>query len=290
MNASTLCGPGPHEISLPPMAGSTGSATAASSGSAAAIASVCCCATAAACCCGPPITATPPCCRASLPSCRRAHGCCAFMAPSRACLTRMRARCRRRVASRHVALVALADRPDGLPELCAEARYSVDEDLDDSEVDQANWNCRPIGVRHLEDLDVVKPKFTMRRMRCGTKRNWNGSSSVLHHLCALCVIGTAARGALGSCVLEIGRRQPMVTSTPRLHEPEAVLEPARRCLGRVTGRADVQPARRPRREWRRVRKRSPQRAVWHRFRDDPREHPLLSDRAAGRCQGRPWHS
>jgi hypothetical protein len=156
--------------------------------------------------------------------------------------------------------------------------------------DHANWNCRPIGVRHLEDLDVVKPKFTMRRMRCGTKRNWNGSSSVLHHLCALCVIGTAARGALGSCVLEIGRRQPMVTSTPRAHEPEAVLEPARRCLGRVTGRADVQPARRPRREWRRVRKRSPQRAVWHRFRDDPRGHPLLSDRAAGRCQGRPWHS
>ena len=39
------------------------------------------------------------------------------------------------VASRHVALVALADRPDGLPELCAEARYAVDEKLDGDEVE-----------------------------------------------------------------------------------------------------------------------------------------------------------
>ncbi len=39
------------------------------------------------------------------------------------------------VASRHVALVALADRPDGLPELCAEARYAVDEELDGNEVE-----------------------------------------------------------------------------------------------------------------------------------------------------------
>lgn len=39
------------------------------------------------------------------------------------------------VASRHVALVALADRPDGLPELCAEARYAVDEGLDAGEVE-----------------------------------------------------------------------------------------------------------------------------------------------------------
>jgi RimJ/RimL family protein N-acetyltransferase len=39
------------------------------------------------------------------------------------------------VASRHVALVALADGPDGLPELCAEARYAVDEDLDGDEAE-----------------------------------------------------------------------------------------------------------------------------------------------------------
>lgn len=39
------------------------------------------------------------------------------------------------VASRHVALVALADGPDGLPELCAEARYAVDEDLDGEEAE-----------------------------------------------------------------------------------------------------------------------------------------------------------
>jgi RimJ/RimL family protein N-acetyltransferase len=39
------------------------------------------------------------------------------------------------VASRHVALVALADGPDGLPELCAEARYAIDEDLDGGEAE-----------------------------------------------------------------------------------------------------------------------------------------------------------
>lgn len=39
------------------------------------------------------------------------------------------------VASQHVALVALADRPDGLPELCAEARYAVDEGLNGDEVE-----------------------------------------------------------------------------------------------------------------------------------------------------------
>lgn len=39
------------------------------------------------------------------------------------------------VASRHVALVALADGPDGLPELCAEARYAIDEDLDRDEAE-----------------------------------------------------------------------------------------------------------------------------------------------------------
>jgi acetyltransferase len=39
------------------------------------------------------------------------------------------------VASRHVALVALTDGPDGLPELCAEARYAVDEDLDGDEAE-----------------------------------------------------------------------------------------------------------------------------------------------------------
>jgi acetyltransferase len=39
------------------------------------------------------------------------------------------------VASRHVALVALADGPDGMPELCAEARYAVDEDLDGDEAE-----------------------------------------------------------------------------------------------------------------------------------------------------------
>lgn len=39
------------------------------------------------------------------------------------------------VASRHVALVALAEGPDGMPELCAEARYAVDEDLDGDEAE-----------------------------------------------------------------------------------------------------------------------------------------------------------
>lgn len=39
------------------------------------------------------------------------------------------------VASRHVALVALADGPDGLPELCAEARYATNEDLDPDEAE-----------------------------------------------------------------------------------------------------------------------------------------------------------
>lgn len=39
------------------------------------------------------------------------------------------------VASRHVALLALAPRRCGLPELCAEARYAVDEDLGRNEVE-----------------------------------------------------------------------------------------------------------------------------------------------------------
>ncbi|MFN6992982.1 MAG: GNAT family N-acetyltransferase [Aquincola tertiaricarbonis] len=39
------------------------------------------------------------------------------------------------VASRHVALVALADGPDGLPELCAEARYAVSADLRSNEAE-----------------------------------------------------------------------------------------------------------------------------------------------------------
>lgn len=38
-------------------------------------------------------------------------------------------------AARHVALVALADGPDGQPELCAEARYAVDDDLGDGEAE-----------------------------------------------------------------------------------------------------------------------------------------------------------
>jgi RimJ/RimL family protein N-acetyltransferase len=39
------------------------------------------------------------------------------------------------VATRHVALVALAEGPDGLPELCAEARYAVDDELDGDEAE-----------------------------------------------------------------------------------------------------------------------------------------------------------
>lgn len=63
------------------------------------------------------------------------------------------------VASRHVALLALADGPDVLPEVCAEARYAVDEDLDGDEAEFGvavadDWQQRGLGHALLTRLTV----------------------------------------------------------------------------------------------------------------------------------------
>ena len=63
------------------------------------------------------------------------------------------------VASRHVALVALADGPDGLPELSAEARYAVDDELDGDEAEFGvavadDWQQLGLGLALLTRLAI----------------------------------------------------------------------------------------------------------------------------------------
>jgi acetyltransferase len=91
------------------------------------------------------------------------------------------------VASRHVALVALADGPDGLPELCAEARYAVDGEHDGDEAEFGiavadDWQQLGLGHALLTRLAIHARAKGFSRLRGSVMAGNEPMLALLHAL------------------------------------------------------------------------------------------------------------